>query len=346
MHHRVDHRLEDRAFAELRHVDARRILVRRHPPIAGHEAHRLANLLVERTGDVPGVELPAGVHAVAAVAHGLDPRVRQPLPRVVRGQQHAADGRAQRAMPVVLQELQLRQGDLGRLIRARAHVLPPQRRAQAADPGVPHDLGVAWRRRPTARAPATAGGPPRNPSAASCLPADGSVRPETGAPSRSPESPRPARHRPPVPAAGTRKMPKSSGGLMLSEQISVTRFAKCIQLRGIEPLRLPVVRYPQNETAATSVGERREIVGEIVATRTDNAAAAESNFLQLEIRVFTECDLFPQARCVGWHGSSRCGPTPCRIGLRSNDSSNVETVLAVLVSGHAASRRCKRNRRP
>ena len=146
MHDRVDHRLEDRAFAELGHVDTRRILVRRDPPIADHETHRLANLLVERAGNVPGVELPAGVHAVAAVAHGLDPGVRQPFPRVVRRQQHAADRRPQRTVPVTLQEFQLRQGDLSRFVRARADVLAPQHRAQAADPGVPHDLGVRRRR--------------------------------------------------------------------------------------------------------------------------------------------------------------------------------------------------------
>ncbi len=58
---------------------------------------------------------------------------------------------------------------------------------------------------------------------------------------------------------------------------------------------MPLVRYAKNQTSAASVGERRELVGEVVAAGTYDTVAAEPHFLQLEIRVFTEGDLFPQA---------------------------------------------------
>ena len=41
-----------------------------------------------------------------------------------------------------------------------------------------------------------------------------------------------------------------------------------VQLRGIEALRCPIVRYAENETSAASVGERGECIREIVAPRT------------------------------------------------------------------------------
>ena len=142
MHHRINHRLEDRPFAELRQVHAPRILVRRDAPVANQEAQRVADLPVERTVDVECINLPAGVGPVSAIAHRLDPGVRQPLARILRCKEHAAYRCPQRSLRVVLHELQLRQGDLGRLVDARPRVPPPQFRLKAIDAGAANYLRV------------------------------------------------------------------------------------------------------------------------------------------------------------------------------------------------------------
>ncbi len=142
MHHRVDNCFEDCALAELRHVSAGRVLVRGHAPVADHEEHGAAYLPVERTRDVLRVELLAGVHPETAIADSLNPGVRQPFSRIVRRQQHTSDGGPERAVSVVLEELQLRQRHLGGLIRSRARVAPPQLRPQAVDAAAPHHLRI------------------------------------------------------------------------------------------------------------------------------------------------------------------------------------------------------------
>ena len=68
---------------------------------------------------------------------------------------------------------------------------------------------------------------------------------------------------------------------------------QCVQLFRFERLRLAIVGYPQYETAAIRVGERRHLIGEPVATRRRDPAAAKLNLLQFESAVFTETNLFP-----------------------------------------------------
>ena len=103
MHHRVDHRLENRSLAELRHVSAGRVLVRGHAPVADHEAQGVTYLPVEWARNVLRVDLLAGVHPPAPLADGLDPGVRQPFPRILRREQHAPNGRPERAVPIFLE---------------------------------------------------------------------------------------------------------------------------------------------------------------------------------------------------------------------------------------------------
>ena len=68
-----------------------------------------------------------------------------------------------------------------------------------------------------------------------------------------------------------------------------------IQLRRIEPLGPPLVGHSQHNQSSATVGARRELVRQIVPSRTYNPQTAEPNLFQLEIRVFTERDLLPQA---------------------------------------------------
>lgn len=125
VHDRVDHGLEHRAFMVLRNVAAGRPLPSGDAPVADHELHRISYLAVERSTDVQRVELAIAVLAGTVVADGVDEGVREPLPRVGGGKQHAADRGPKGTVSIVLDELQLGQGDLGRIVRARARVALP-----------------------------------------------------------------------------------------------------------------------------------------------------------------------------------------------------------------------------
>ena len=142
MNHRVDYGFEDRSLAELGNVAAGRLLSGRDAPVADHEPHRISYLLVERAADVQRVELAIAVHLCAVVADGLDVGVREPFARVIGGEQDSADRGAQRSVSVVLDELQLRQDDLGGIVGARARVASPQIRTEGVHAGVGDDLRI------------------------------------------------------------------------------------------------------------------------------------------------------------------------------------------------------------
>ena len=83
MHNGVHHRLEHGAITVLRYVEAGGILAGGDPPVSDDEAYRTANLVVERSADVLGVELPVPVLLASAVADGLNVCVRQPPPGIL-----------------------------------------------------------------------------------------------------------------------------------------------------------------------------------------------------------------------------------------------------------------------
>lgn len=74
-----------------------------------------------------------------------------------------------------------------------------------------------------------------------------------------------------------------------------------IQLRPIERLRLTVIGHSQNQTAATVVGKRSQLVGQRIPTWTNNPVTSKMNFLQLQMGVLAERDLLPQSRYVDGH---------------------------------------------
>ena len=234
-----------------------------------------------------------GVHPAAAVAHRLYPSVRQPLARVLGRQQHPAYRRPQRALPVVLEELQLRQRDLGRLVGPRARILPPQLRPQAVDAAVPHHLRVG---RHGVRLPARL----REPAHLHRIHLPLLVPPAAEVPARRPMHGRALGHlddQRPAPRRLRRRHPEQTE---VERRLHAVRtdlrheVGQRIQLRRVEPLRPPLVGHAQHEPSSATVGARRELVRQIVPPRTDNPQTAEPSLLQLETRVFTERDLLPQ----------------------------------------------------
>ena len=86
-----------------------------------------------------------------------------------------------------------------------------------------------------------------------------------------------------------------------------------IQLNRVKRLRLTVVGDTQNQAATLRVGECRQLVGEIVATRGVDPPPPELHFLQFESRVLTETHLLPKSWSINWHGSHLALISPSRL---------------------------------
>jgi hypothetical protein len=82
----VDDRLEGRRFTELGMVLAGRVLGGGDRHVAAKEGHRVADLLVEGSGDSPGVGLGERILFPATVAHGFDRGSRKVRFRPPRGE--------------------------------------------------------------------------------------------------------------------------------------------------------------------------------------------------------------------------------------------------------------------
>ena len=284
MHDGVDHRFEDRTFAELRYIRARGILVGRDTSVRDHEAQRCADLPVERATDVARVNLPVGVRPVPAITHRVDPGVRQPLARILRRQQDAAHGCPQRSLRVGLHELQLRQGDLGRHVRARAYILPPQFPLQAVDTGAVNYLRVS---RCGVGLPARLRQPPdrRRIHLALC------VSPSMEVPTRRTVHCYTLGYLDDEGAAAGRLRRRHLEHPVVERRLDGVRadsghqVRQCVQLHRIESLRLPVVRHSQHEPPSAGVAERRQLVGERIPPRRGDLPATELDRLQLQVRI-------------------------------------------------------------
>ena len=112
-------------------------------------------------------------------------------------------------------------------------------------------------------------------------------------------------------------MLKSSGGSMLSEQISLTRLASASSCSGSSDCGRRSSITPRTRRPPRGVGERRKLVGEIVATRSGDLRTLESSLLQLEAAVLAEANLFPETWSVDWHGAYLSGSTDLMDGYLS-----------------------------
>ena len=141
MRHGVDHRLEQRLVAVLRHVHARRLLSRRDPHVADREGHRVGDLPVQRAGDLLRVDLAGG--AIPSPVPGCrDARVGQPGFGIPGAQQHAGHRRARDAGFVGRQKRELRERRRGTFRARGAQQRFPERFVQGSKPRIRHGLLV------------------------------------------------------------------------------------------------------------------------------------------------------------------------------------------------------------
>ena len=106
--HGVDHRLEDRFRAVLRHIDPHRRLARGNTHVAHHEMHRFGDLALQGPTDLLCVQLGGGA-ILAPIVRGHDHRVPQPLLRLPRTQQHARHGGPEHTVLVLREQAEPRQ---------------------------------------------------------------------------------------------------------------------------------------------------------------------------------------------------------------------------------------------
>ena len=266
MHHRVHHHLEHRTFAELRHVAAGRLLPCRdapvtdngtawHPGSAGQAdlrcpARRVAGFRPD--GCSRSGRLGCRRWAATGGDYQRPAALRQPLHEACRAWSSLTNFSLARAIS---------SGSLARELRVAA----PQLRTQSVDPRIADYLGVGRRPHPIGHALATTGGSRRIASAASCRPDAAGTPPRRTMDSVS------RRYLDEQHAALPRRRREgNSNDAEVQRRFDAVRadlrdvVRQCVQLLGLERLRLTIVRNSQYKTSAARVGERRELVGKPV----------------------------------------------------------------------------------
>ena len=105
----IDHRLEHGVHGKLRGLDAVGCFHGKDSTVPLDKLAGVANLHIQRAGDVLGIQLPGRVAFSTAVTYCLDEGACQERLRLVRSHQHAADRGAQGAVFVPGDELHLLQ---------------------------------------------------------------------------------------------------------------------------------------------------------------------------------------------------------------------------------------------
>ena len=303
MRHGVDHGFEQRLFAVLRHVHARRLLARRDLHIAHRERHRLGDLPVQRPGNLLRIDLAGGAIPSPVPGRG-NARATQPLFGIPGTQQQAGHCRAHDAVLVGRQKREFLERRLGVRCALGAQQRFPERPVECSEARARHRLLVE---------PTIPGLPPSLRQARSLV---GAHR------APGPADPDIASARAVVlriaPGDFQKQDSLAAGELLAPAANAHGRFYRVgadLDQEGLErvylfaghALRRSVVGDAAEHGAAVRIGERRNFVRPIVPFRALRPVAGELDPLELPTAVFAQ----PQpALDVGDAVAHRPSPNP------------------------------------